>query len=117
MKILDFEVNDLDTFDPDMLEQIENAKEKVLEASAKAEKEEKQSVAVRMQCEAVAEFIDTLWEKGTAEKVFGGKANLMKAVKAFECIISGLNSDTEKQMSELKAIAAKYSPSRVRKAE
>lgn len=117
MKILDFEVNDLDTFDPDVLEQIEIAKEKVLEISANAEKEEKQSVAVRMQCGAVAEFIDTLWGTGTAVKVFNGKINLVKAVKAFECIISGLNADTEKQMSELKAITAKYSPSRVRKAE
>lgn len=113
MKILEFETEKLDTLDPDVIEKIENARDKVLEACEKSESEEKQSVAVRTQCEAVAEFIDALFGNGTAKKVFGEKTSLLKAMKAFEDVMRGLNEDTESQTAEIQNIIKKYSPKRI----
>ncbi len=97
MKVLDCELNDLDTFDPDVLEKVENARDRVLEECEQSEKEEKRSASVRRQCGAVAEFIETLWGEGTARKVFGEKTNLLQCLKAFEEICVGLDNDTQNQ--------------------
>lgn len=112
MKVLNIELEDLDTFDPDVVEKIENAREKVLEEVGKAEQAEKRSEGIRIQCAAVAEFMDTLWGEGAAVKVFGKKTNLMQCLKAFEEIMLGFNDDISRQTEEMNGIIKKYSPNR-----
>lgn len=112
MKVLECELENLDTFDPDVLEKIENAKDRVLEECEQSEKEEKRSVSIRRQCAAVAEFIETLWGKGTAKKVFSEKTNLLQCLKAFEDIMIGLGEDTNRQTEEVHDMIKKYSPNR-----
>lgn len=112
MKILEYEVEDLDTFDPDVLEKIESETAKVLDTAEKSKQEEKKSSAIRMQCEAVVNYIDALWGEGTAEKVFNAKTNLIKSLKAFEEIQLGIKADTDMQSEEINKIINKYSPNR-----
>lgn len=112
MKVLDYELENLDTFDPDILEKIENAKEKAISAFDNAKIAEKVSVSIRMQCEAVSEFIDTLWGNGTAKKIFGEKSNLVTSMRAFSEIRQALDEDTERQSAEIENIMQKYSPDR-----
>lgn len=112
MIVQGYELPDLDTYDPDVLERIESAFDKVISTGDEAEKQEKRSANVRMQCEAIAEFIDNLFGEGTAVKVFDGKVNLLKATKAFEEITVALNENSDKQAEEINNIVQKYSPSR-----
>lgn len=115
MKVLDYELENLDTFDPDVLEKIENATDEAVITFDEAKKSEKTSVGIRIQCEAVSKFIDTLWGEGTAKKIFGEKSNLVKSLKAFDEIKQALDEDTEKQTSEMNTIIQKYSPNRAQR--
>lgn len=112
MKVLDYELESLDTFDPDILEKIENAKEKAIATFDNAKNAEKVSASIRIQCEAVSEFIDTLWGNGTSKQIFGEKSNLVISMKAFSEIRQALDEDTERQSAEMDSIMQKYSPDR-----
>ena len=113
MKVFEKELESLDTLDPEVVERIENARDKVLEAVETASGSEKQSKAIRIQCEAVCEFIDKLWGEGTAKSIFGERTNLLMCLKAFDDILQGIEADTQEQYSQLQQIAAKYSPKRI----
>ena len=114
MKIFETEVADLDTLDPDVLEHIEAAKDRVIKAVEKAPKMEKQSEAVRVQCQAVADFIDELFGEGTAYKVFSGRTNLLLCMQAFDQVIQGIDANASRQYEEMQTIMAKYSPRRIK---
>jgi acetylglutamate synthase len=114
MKIFETEVADLDTLDPDVLAGIENAKDRVIKAVEKAPKMEKQSEAIRVQCQAVADFIDELFGEGTSYKVFNGRTNLLLCMQAFDQIIEEINKNADRQYEEMQTIMAKYSPRRIK---
>lgn len=115
MKVFDTELERLDLLDPDMVEKIEDARDKVLECVKTASESQKQSESIRIQCDAVAGFINELWGEGTAQKIFKGKTNLLTYMKALGEILDGIEADTNAQYSELERITSKYSPVRILK--
>lgn len=119
MIINNVEIKDLEIFDADVSEKYENEMVKVQEISEKAGAEFKsgkikQSEYIRKLCTAVNDFIDSMWEVGTAFKVFNGKCNMITSIKTFAEIVDWAN-DKEQHKEEFAVvdnIVSKYSPNR-----
>ncbi len=112
MLIMGYELPDIDVFDADIMEKTESASRKVIEECKSVRAIKKPSEAIRKQCGAVAEFIDTLFGEGTAVKIFKGKTNLMQSIQAFEEITEAINKSRQEQSEELQRLLSRYSPKR-----
>ena len=109
MKINNVEIENIDIFDVEVCEKYEEALKKVENkdySNCKGVTE-----IVKAQCEAVFEFLDTLFGEGTHKKVFGNKTNLKICFAAFDEVIQNVNE----QSKELEKITNKYSPKRARR--
>lgn len=122
MKINNVEIEDLDLFDADVVEKYENEMVKVKEITEKVSTEFKegkikQSEYIRKLCASVNEFFDSVWEKGTAFKVFNGKCNMITSIKAFAEVVDWANNKEahKDQFDEVDKIINKYSPNRIEK--
>ncbi len=115
MVIHNIEVGSLDTLDPDVLERVENAAENVIAKVNASANCKKGSESIRMQCEAVNEYLDTLFGKGTADKIFGRKLNLKTALEVFSETTDAINAESKSQETEIKKIVSKYTPNRVKR--
>lgn len=107
MKINGIELQDIDILDLEVAEKWEDALERV-EGVAKAIEGMKISETIRIQCNAIFEVFNTLFGEGTDRKVFGDRVNLMMCLKAFEELVTQVNS----QSAEVEKMASKYSPNR-----
>jgi hypothetical protein len=110
MKINNVELEDIDILDADVAETYENA---LATIDGIAEKVEgmKSSESIRTQCTAIFGVFNSLFGPGTDKKVFGEKVNLLICLKAFEELVTTLNSRTE----EVQKLSNKYSPNRAQK--
>lgn len=107
MKINNVELEDIDILDADIAEKYEGALGEVEGISEKVEGM-KSSQSIRFQCAAIFGVFNTLFGAGTDKKVFGDKVNLLICLKAFEELITVVNSKKE----EVQKLANKYSPNR-----
>lgn len=110
MKINNVELQDIDILDLEVAEKWEQALERV-EGVAKSIEGMKISEAIRIQCNAIFEVFNTLFGEGTDKKIFGARVNLMMCLKAFEELVTQVNS----QSAEVEKMASKYSPNRVQR--
>lgn len=110
MKINGVELQDIDILDLEVAEKWEDVLERV-EGVAKSIEGVKISETIRIQCNAVFEVFNTLFGEGTDRKVFGDRVNLMMCLKAFEELVTQVNS----QSAEVEKMASKYSPNRVQR--
>lgn len=90
-------VNGVKLPDPDVgdlafLEKYEALNDYIAKKSAEIDKNARRSEAVRIQCNLVFEFFDTLFGEGTARKIFGEKVNLKTCIDAYEEAIKGINA-------------------------
>lgn len=115
MIIRKVEVKDLDTLNPDILEEIENATEKAVQKFNASVECSKKSEAIRMQCNAVNEYLDTLFGEGTAKKIFGEKLNLKNSIEVFGEVTEAIRNDSETQTDEINQLVEKYAPNRVKR--
>lgn len=109
MKILGEEL-EYDFLDADLLEKYEKENQKLVDTIQEPEQYEGLSTAdsMRLQCKIVDEFFDALFGKGTADKLFGGKAHIGHHMEAF-----GQMAESAKQSGQdLAQIEEKYTKNR-----
>ena len=84
--------------DPDIgelsfLEKYEAANDTIVQKMNAINTEEvRRSEAVRIQCEAVFDFFDTVFGEGTAKTVFGEQVNLKTCIDAYGAAVNGVNA-------------------------
>ena len=115
MLIMGHEVQDLDFLDADVLEKVEAAGEKVVNECKKAGKAKKESEGVRIQCKAIAEFIDELFGQGTAEKLIKNGSNLFTCINVYGEVVSEIEKNKAEQNKKFDSIFDKYSIARIKR--
>ncbi len=115
MLITGHEVQDLDFLDADVLEKVEAASEKVVNECKKAGKAKKESEGVRIQCNAIAEFINELFGEGTAEKLIKNGSNLFACINVFGEVIKAIEQSKIEQNQEFEKLFSKYSVERIKR--
>ncbi len=108
MKINGVELQDIDILDLEVAEKYEKALE-IVEGIAERVQGMKVTKSIRTQCNAIFEVFNTIFGEGTDKKVFGDKVNLLTCLKAFEELITQVNTKS----TEIEKLANKYSPNRV----
>lgn len=115
MLIMGHEVQDLDFLDADVLEKVEAAGEKVVNECKKAEKAKKESEGVRIQCKAIAEFINKLFGAGTAEKLIKNGSNLFTCINVYSEVVTAIEQSKIEQNQEFEKLFSKYSIERIKR--
>lgn len=116
MVIMGHEVQDLDFLDANVLEKVENASQKVFEECQNAAKNaKKESEGVRIQCNAIAEFIDELFGAGTAEALIKNGSNLSTCINVFAEVTKAIDKSKAEQNKKFESLLNKYSLSRSKK--
>lgn len=110
MKINGIELDNLDIYDADVSEKYEKALDAVIKNSENVQGL-KTSAIIRVQCECVFDFFNTMFGEGTDKKIFGDKVNLITCMKAFEELVEQVNV----QKGEVEKMASKYSPNRAQR--
>ncbi len=109
MEINKIDLGELDIFELETMEKVENAINGTIKEMDKLEKPNlTASEAIRIQCHAIMDCFNTVFGEGTDKKIFGNKTNLVVCLKAFEELIDKVNE----QKKELEVFANKYSPNR-----
>lgn len=95
---------EFDVFEAENAEMYQKGLEKIIALSDKLKGEKDLSKAIRTQCKAVFEFIDSLFGSGTHNKIFGESVNLKACVQAFNDINKAISADKEEleQLMKLK---------------
>lgn len=107
MKINGVELEDLDILDLEVAEKYERALKGVDDMGERV-KDLTIVESIRLQCNAIFKIFNDLFGEGTDKKIFGDKVNLMTCLKAFEELVTQVNSSN----GEVEKMAAKYSPNR-----
>lgn len=103
---------EFDMYDLDDAERFENALDHVLSSMKNHNFTNiTQSEAIKIQCNLIFDFIDTVFGKNTYKKIFGERVNLMTSLRIFEDIVNAINS----QKKELDSFVNKYSNNRVQR--
>lgn len=112
MNILGVEL-EYDFFDADLLDQYEDANQRVQERIKEPTQYEgkRTGEALRIQCNIVNDFFDEVFGHGTADKIFHGKANIRDHMEAFGQVADAAMSCK----GELDQITDKYNPNRAQK--
>lgn len=108
MKINNIEL-ELDIYDADIMEKVENAITNVVENVNKECKTNSESI--RLQCSAIMDCFNTIFGEGIDKQIFGGKTNLMKCVEAFEILANEINN----QKAKLAKINNKYNLNKIKR--
>lgn len=104
---------DFNLYDADLVERYEKANDKVIEMMGDNEnfKGLRLHENLRLQCKIIDEFFDSTFGEGTAEKLFGGKADLKVHSDAFSLIVA----ETKKLEENVTEANKKYSPNRAQR--
>lgn len=104
---------ELDLFDADVLESYQNLNQKVVAKVQDKTRYDGMSTpdAFREQCKIIDEFFDEMFGIGTSQKLFGGKANIMKHMEAFAVV----SKEAETANIQMDALKNKYAPNRVQR--
>lgn len=105
------ELENLDIYDVEVAEKYERGLEKIKNMSEDVV-DKSFSESIKIQCNHIFDFFNTLFGEGTDTKVFGNKVNLVTCLKAFEELISQVNEQRKEQDKEVEKISNKYSPNR-----
>lgn len=101
------ELKDLDILDLEVAEKYEKALKSVESISKKVQGMTIVE-SIKTQCNVIFKVFNDLFGEGTDKEVFGDKVNLMTCLKAFEELVSQVNTPN----SEMKKMLDKYSPNR-----
>lgn len=83
---------DPDVGDLEFLEKYESANYVIVKQSSEIDKFLRRSEAVRIQCNLVFDFFNTVFGEGTAKKIFGERVNLKTCIDAYEEAVNGINA-------------------------
>lgn len=104
---------EFDAYDADQVEKIENNSKKIDEI--KIPEGTPWSEQIRIQCNAIFNFFDSAFGKGTAYKIFEGKANLTKCNNAIVDFLDQTGEEIKKTRNEMDKKFNKYSPNRAQR--
>ena len=112
MKIngVELEVN---FFEADFMEKVENCCKKVAEQAEKAKTDLKDltlAQQIKAECKIIKDFFDEVFGEGTSEKIFKEKNDLKLCLSAFQDLIQA----KVKMQNEMNSLFAKYSPDRLK---
>lgn len=99
-----------DLFNPDEMKKLEDSIDVAIKKVNDATKCDTGSEGIRMQCEAVIECLDNVFGENAAQKIFGGKTNLLDCLSAFEdvCFVhEQMTSIIDSKVVNIKARVAK----------
>lgn len=91
---------EFDIYDLENAEKYEAQVERMREVAEAAKGEKSLAKTIKTQCGAIFEFVDTLFGEGTANKLFGGKTNLVECANVYYKIIDEIG----KSRSELSGL-------------
>ena len=114
MLINGVELKDIDIFDLEASEVIENAIEKVNKV-CESKQPSKMSESIRLQCTAVFDCFNEIFGEGTDKKVFGNKVNLMDCLRAFGDLVENMAKQREDAEKEVNNLTSKYSSNRAQR--
>lgn len=97
---------------PDVLERYEEALDTALKEAEKANEEEKDSVAVRKQCEAICKCVDTILGEGSSDILFEEGIDLLTCLDVYAELCEMKEKQIVPAINEKKA---KYSMARARR--
>ncbi|CUP20792.1 Uncharacterised protein [[Eubacterium] contortum] len=83
VKILDTNL-EAPLMSPKLIRKFEEEKHKVVDKANAAKDISDEATAIEMQCNAVIEFVDDIFGKGSARAVFGEETDLLTCLEAFE---------------------------------
>lgn len=101
------ELEDLDGLDYETAQRVEKELEKTQGISDKVAKL-KNSEGIKVICDTINDIFDNIFGKGTSDKIFNGKKNLIISMKAFEELCAKYYESQNAMNDMLK----KYSPNR-----
>lgn len=101
------ELGDLNGLDYETAQKVEKELEKTKGIQAKIANL-KNSEGIKVICDTINEIFDNIFGKGTSEKVFKGKKDLLISMKAFE----DLCMNYEESQNAINDMFKKYSPNR-----
>lgn len=103
------EIPDIDVCDYETMERYEAAHDVVLDKMNKlVTKGKRTSELIKYQCEAVFEFLDSVFGDGTAKKVFGDSVNLRTCLIAYEEVCVSVSDLDKKSSVEIKKHYSKF---------
>lgn len=114
MKIGNIDV-DFSFTDADDIERFEKALVVVKDKSAEYQRKQlKMSEALRLECDIIDEFFDTVFGEGISKKLFNGKKDLQKRMELFKDITDAKNEATKSFQSlyDNLEVKIKYMPNR-----
>ena len=92
-----FTINDVelefDIYELENAEKYEAQIEKMRKVGEMAAKETGLARSIKLQCEAIFDFIDTLFGEGSAKKLFGERTNLVNCANVYYKVISEIAKD------------------------
>lgn len=108
MKINNVEL-EMDIYDADTMEKVENAVTNVVENVNKEYKTN--SEAIRLQCSSIMDCFNTIFGEGIDKQIFGEKTNLIKCFEAFEI----LANEILEQKKKISKINNKYNINKIKR--
>jgi hypothetical protein len=105
MRIKNIEI-EFDFLDADNVELFEKEAQKVVEKTQTERKEMTYSQALRMECDIVEDFLDSVFGKGLSKDLFGGKKNLKEHIEIFQYVVDEKN----KAQADMQKLYDKYAP-------
>lgn len=105
---------EFDIYDAEQAEKFEKAMDRVVQKVNALQKEKLTlSQSIRKQCEAVAEYFDSLFGAGAAAMIFDGKTNLKTMLLAFSELVEAVEAQKE-EINKLAETARKKYGSRLK---
>lgn len=105
------EIQDIDVLDLDIREKVDKAREKVANKFANSSNYKGTDIEkAKTMCDDISNFVDEVYGKGTANKVFKGRYNLRIAMEAFETVIEDINKQDKDFAEYSNKVQAKYKP-------
>lgn len=104
---------EFDAYDADQIEKIEEVSKKIDEIDIP--EGSSWSQIIRLRCEGIFNFFDTVFGEGTAYKVFEGKANLTKCNLILADFLDQAGEQIKKTNEEMDKRFNKFSPNRAQR--
>lgn len=105
------EIQDIDVLDLDIREKVDKAREKVANKFANSSNYKGTDIEkAKTMCDDISNFVDEVYGKGTANKVFKGRYNLRIAMEVFETVIEDINKQDRDFAEYSNKVQTKYKP-------
>ena len=92
---------EFDVYEADNAELYQKETEKIIKVCEKLKGNDDLAKAIRVQCKAIFDFIDTLFGEGKHREIFGESVNLKTCAKAYADINAAIAKDKDEMLELL----------------